>query len=126
MGCIGDGRSLEKMTITASGGPFRKASLEEMRSASPQQAAAHPNWSMGVKNSIDSATLMNKALEFIEAGFLFDVGEDQLDVLVHPQSIIHGMAHFSDGSVIAQLGAPDMKTPISYALAWPDRTATNV
>jgi len=124
--CIGDGRSLEKMTITASGGPFRKASLEEMRSASPQQAAAHPNWSMGVKNSIDSATLMNKALEFIEAGFLFDVGEDQLDVLVHPQSIIHGMAHFSDGSVIAQLGAPDMKTPISYALAWPDRTATNV
>lgn len=124
--CLGDGRALEKMTITASGGPFRTSGLEEMRGATPQQAAAHPNWSMGIKNSIDSATLMNKALEFIEAGFLFDVGEDQIDVLVHPQSIIHGMAHFTDGSVIAQLGAPDMKTPISYALGWPDRIPTGV
>lgn len=124
--CLGDGRALEKMTITASGGPFRTSGLEEMRVATPQQAAAHPNWSMGIKNSIDSATLMNKALEFIEAGFLFDVGEDKIDVLVHPQSIIHGMAHFTDGSVIAQLGAPDMKTPISYALGWPDRIPTGV
>ena len=124
--CLGDGRALEKMTITASGGPFRTSGLEEMRGATPQQAAAHPNWSMGIKNSIDSATLMNKALEFIEAGFLFDVGEDKIDVLVHAQSIIHGMAHFTDGSVIAQLGAPDMKTPISYALGWPDRIPTGV
>lgn len=124
--CLGDGRSLEKLTITASGGPFLTSSLDQMRMASPKQAAAHPNWSMGVKNSIDSATLMNKALEFIEAGFLFDVEGERLDVIVHPQSIIHGMAHFTDGSVIAQLGAPDMKTPISYALGWPDRVPTVV
>lgn len=124
--CLGDGRSLEKLTITASGGPFRTASLEDMRGATPEQAAAHPNWTMGIKNSIDSATLMNKALEFIEAGFLFDVEGDRIDVIIHPQSIIHGMAHFTDGSVIAQLGAPDMKTPISYALGWPDRISTTV
>ncbi len=124
--CIGDGRSLEKLTITASGGPFRTASLAEMARATPRQAAAHPNWSMGQKISIDSATLMNKALEFIEAAVLFDIGPRMIDVLVHPQSIIHGMAHFSDGSVIAQLGCPDMKTPISYALGWPDRIATDV
>lgn len=124
--CLGDGRSLEKLTITASGGPFRTASLEDMQIASPKQAAAHPNWSMGIKNSIDSATLMNKALEFIEAGFLFDVEGDRIDVIIHPQSIIHGMAHFTDGSVIAQLGTPDMKTPISYALGWPDRIPTTV
>ena len=124
--CLGDGRSLEKLTITASGGPFRTASLEDMRGATPEQAAAHPNWSMGIKNSIDSATLMNKALEFIEAGFLFDAEGDRIDVIIHPQSIIHGMAHFTDGSVIAQLGTPDMKTPISYALGWPDRISTTV
>ena len=124
--CLGDGRQLDQLTITASGGPFRTASLSEMRSASPQQAAAHPNWSMGIKNSIDSATLMNKALEFIEAGFLFDTEGERIEVLVHPQSIVHGMAHFTDGSVIAQLGAPDMRTPISYALGWPERIATTV
>ena len=124
--CLGDGRSLEKLTITASGGPFRTASLETMRAATPEMAAAHPNWSMGIKNSIDSATLMNKALEFIEAGFLFGVEGERMEVIVHPQSIIHGMAHFADGSVIAQLGAPDMKTPISYALGWPDRVETVV
>lgn len=124
--CLGDGRSLEKLTITASGGPFRTASLEDMLTATPKQAAAHPNWSMGIKNSIDSATLMNKALEFIEAGFLFDVEGERIDIIIHPQSIIHGMAHFTDGSVIAQLGAPDMKTPISYALGWPDRIPTIV
>jgi 1-deoxy-D-xylulose-5-phosphate reductoisomerase len=124
--CLGDGKSLERLTITASGGPFRTATLDEMRAASPEAAAAHPNWAMGIKNSIDSATLMNKALELIEAAYLFDVLADQIDVIIHPQSIIHGMAHFTDGSVIAQLGAPDMRTPISYALGWPDRVTTTV
>ena len=123
---LGDGKSLEKLTITASGGPFRTASLEQMGVATPAEAAAHPNWDMGIKNSIDSATLMNKALEFIEAAYLFNVAADRIDVLVHPQSIIHGMAHFNDGSVIAQLSAPDMRAPIAYALGWPDRVATNV
>ncbi|MEZ5998848.1 MAG: 1-deoxy-D-xylulose-5-phosphate reductoisomerase [Hyphomonas sp.] len=124
--CLGDGRSLEKLTITASGGPFRTAGLDRMRVATPAEAAAHPNWDMGIKNSIDSATLMNKALELIEAAYLFGIPAGQIDVLIHPQSIIHGMAHFSDGSVIAQLGAPDMRTPISYALGWPDRIETAV
>ncbi|WP_051599811.1 MULTISPECIES: 1-deoxy-D-xylulose-5-phosphate reductoisomerase [unclassified Hyphomonas] len=124
--CLGDGKSLERLTITASGGPFRTATLDEMRTASPEAAAAHPNWAMGIKNSIDSATLMNKALELIEAAYLFDVPANKIDVIIHPQSIIHGMAHFTDGSVIAQLGAPDMRTPISYALGWPDRVATTV
>ncbi len=124
--CLGDGRALEKLTITASGGPFRSASLAEMARATPKQAASHPNWSMGQKISIDSATLMNKALEFIEAAVLFRIDPKMIDVLVHPQSIIHGMAHFTDGSVIAQLGCPDMKTPISFALGWPDRVATSV
>ncbi|MGA1341647.1 MAG: 1-deoxy-D-xylulose-5-phosphate reductoisomerase [Hyphomonas sp.] len=124
--CIGDGRSLEKLTLTASGGPFRLAGLEEMARATPAQAAAHPRWSMGLKISIDSASLMNKALELIEAALLFKVGAERVDVLVHPQSIIHGMAHFTDGSVIAQLGAPDMRTPISLALGWPDRIETQV
>jgi 1-deoxy-D-xylulose-5-phosphate reductoisomerase len=124
--CLGDGRQLERLTITASGGPFRTATLEEMRRATPAEAAAHPNWSMGIKNSIDSATLMNKALEFIEAAYLFDVPANVIDVIIHKQSIIHGMAHFTDGSVIAQLGAPDMRTPIAYALGWPDRVPTLV
>ena len=123
---LGDGKSLEKLTITASGGPFRTATLGQMAAATPAEAAAHPNWDMGIKNSIDSATLMNKALEFIEAAYLFDVAAERIDVLVHPQSIIHGMAHFNDGSVIAQLSAPDMRAPIAYALGWPDRVATNV
>ncbi len=124
--CLGDGRALERLTITASGGPFRTATIDQMREASPEAAAAHPNWAMGIKNSIDSATLMNKALEFIEAAYLFDVPAHKIDVIIHPQSIIHGMAHFTDGSVIAQLGAPDMRTPISYALGWPDRVTTTV
>jgi 1-deoxy-D-xylulose-5-phosphate reductoisomerase len=124
--CLGDGKGLERLTITASGGPFRTFSLEQMATATPAEAAAHPVWSMGIKNSIDSATLMNKALEFIEAAVLFDVAATDIDVLVHPQSIIHGMAQFNDGSVIAQMGAPDMKTPISYALGWPDRIPTTV
>jgi len=124
--CLGNGRSLEQLTLTASGGPFRTATLDQMRGATPAQAAAHPNWNMGIKNSIDSATLMNKALEFIEAAYLFGIPPEQIEVLIHPQSIIHGMAHFSDGSVIAQLGSPDMRTPISYALGWPDRIETEV
>jgi 1-deoxy-D-xylulose-5-phosphate reductoisomerase len=124
--CLGDGRSLEKLTLTASGGPFRTTSREDMASATPAQAAAHPKWSMGLKISIDSATLMNKALELIEAAILFKVSADRVDVLVHPQSIVHGMAHFTDGSVIAQLGSPDMRTPISLALGWPDRIETTV
>jgi 1-deoxy-D-xylulose-5-phosphate reductoisomerase len=124
--CIGDGRSLEKLTLTASGGPFRETSLEVMARATPAEAAAHPRWSMGQKISIDSATLMNKALELIEAAILFDVEASRVDVLVHPQSIIHGMAHFTDGSVLAQLGNPDMRTPISLALGWPDRLQTTV
>lgn len=124
--CLGDGRSLEKLTLTASGGPFRTTSREAMAKATPAQAAAHPKWSMGLKISIDSATLMNKALELIEAAILFKVSADRVDVLVHPQSIVHGMAHFTDGSVIAQMGSPDMRTPISLALGWPDRIETTV
>ncbi len=116
-----DRRFIEKLTITASGGPFRTLSLEQMRAATPDEAKAHPNWDMGIKNSIDSATLMNKALEFIEAAYLFDLPADRIDVLVHPQSVVHGMAHYIDGSVLAQLGAPDMRTPIAHALAWPER-----
>ena len=121
-----DKREVEKLTITASGGPFRTHSLDAMAHATPDEAKAHTNWDMGVKNSIDSATLMNKALEFIEAAYLFDLPAEQIDVLVHPQSIIHGMAHYRDGSVLAQLGVPDMKTPIAHALAWPRRVETRV
>ncbi len=124
--CIGNGQALEQLTLTASGGPFRTATLDEMAAATPAAAAAHPNWSMGIKNSIDSASLMNKALELIEAAYLFDVPHTQIEVLVHPQSIVHGMAHFSDGSVIAQLSMPDMKAPIAYALGWPERLPTTV
>lgn len=121
-----DKASIEKLTITASGGPFRTFSLDEMARATPAEAKAHPNWHMGIKNSIDSATLMNKALEFIEAAYLFDLPAEQIDVVVHPQSVIHGMAHYVDGSVLAQLGVPDMKTPIAHALAWPRRIPTDV
>lgn len=124
--CIGDGRSLEKLTLTASGGPFREASIDVMAKATPAQAAAHPRWNMGQKISIDSATLMNKALELIEAAILFEVDASRIEVLVHPQSIIHGMAHFTDGSVLAQLGNPDMRTPVSLALGWPERLETTV
>lgn len=120
-----DGKALEKVTITASGGPFRAHTLEQLGFVTPSEAAAHPNWSMGIKNSIDSATLMNKALEFIEASYLFRIPASQVDVLIHPESIIHGMAHFSDGSVLAQLSTPDMRVPISYALGWPNRIKTN-
>ncbi|MDX2277103.1 MAG: 1-deoxy-D-xylulose-5-phosphate reductoisomerase [Hyphomonadaceae bacterium] len=114
---------VDRLTLTASGGPFRTWSLEAMAKAGPREACAHPNWSMGHKISVDSATLMNKGLELIEAAYLFDTPEDRIGVLVHPQSIVHSLVHYADGSVLAQMGAPDMRIPISYALAWPDRAA---
>jgi len=113
--------SIEKIILTASGGPFRSSSLEEMRKVTPAQAVAHPNWDMGAKISVDSATMMNKGLELIEAYYLFGIPEDRIEILVHPQSIIHSMVSYIDGSVLAQLGTPDMRTPISYTLAWPHR-----
>lgn len=112
---------VESVTLTASGGPFRTWSLDAMRSVTPSQARAHPNWAMGAKNSIDSATLMNKGLELIEAAYLFDLAPRQLAVLVHPQSIVHSLVTYCDGSTLAQLSAPDMRVPIGYALAWPAR-----
>ena len=115
---------IEKVTLTCSGGPFRERSVEEMRRATPQQAVAHPNWSMGAKISVDSATLMNKGLEVIEAYHLFQMPSERIDIVVHPQSIIHSMVSYRDGSVLAHLGSPDMRTPIAYALGWPDRIAT--
>lgn len=113
--------SIEKIILTASGGPFRETSLEDMRKVTPAEAVAHPNWDMGAKISVDSATMMNKGLELIEAYYLFGIPEDRIDILVHPQSIIHSMVSYIDGSVLAQLGTPDMRTPISYTLAWPRR-----
>jgi 1-deoxy-D-xylulose-5-phosphate reductoisomerase len=112
---------VEKLVLTASGGPFRNASPGEMAAATPEQACAHPNWMMGAKISVDSATMMNKGLELIEAAYLFDVPESRVEVLVHPQSIIHSLVAYDDGSVLAQLGLPDMRTPISFALSWPSR-----
>ena len=114
---------IEKITLTCSGGPFREHSLAEMRDATPEQAVAHPTWRMGAKISVDSATLMNKGLELIEAHYLFQLAPERIDIVVHPQSIIHGMVTYCDGSVLAHLGSPDMRTPIAYALGWPGRTA---
>ena len=113
--------AVEKVILTASGGPFRSWTLEEMAAARPEQALRHPNWSMGAKITIDSATMMNKGLELIEAFHLFPLGLDRLDVLVHPQSIVHGLVAYSDGSSLAQLGNPDMRTPIAYCLHHPER-----
>lgn len=110
-----------RIILTASGGPFRTWTRQAMSAATPEQAVAHPNWSMGAKISIDSATMMNKALEMIEAAYLFSVRPEQIDVIVHPQSIIHSLVEYLDGSTMAQLGPPDMRTPIAYALAWPGR-----
>ena len=114
---------VEKIVLTASGGPFREASMETMAQATPEEAVAHPNWDMGAKISVDSATMMNKGLEMIEAFHLFPVDAEQIEVLVHPQSVIHSMVAYVDGSVLAQLGTPDMRTPIAYSLAWPARIA---
>lgn len=115
---------VEKIILTASGGPFRKASLEVMEAATPAQALKHPTWSMGAKISIDSATMFNKGLEVIEAARIFGLTEDRIDVLVHPQSVVHGMVQYTDGSLIAQMGSADMRIPIAHTLAWPKRMAT--
>ena len=115
---------VSKIILTASGGPFRTATTEMMRSATPEQAVAHPNWSMGAKISVDSATMMNKGLELIEAHHLFGVSSDRIEIVIHPQSVVHSLVEFVDGSVLAQLGSPDMRIPIAYALAWPKRIAT--
>jgi|TARA_B110000967_G_scaffold193916_1_gene221925 1-deoxy-D-xylulose-5-phosphate reductoisomerase len=117
---------VEKLLLSASGGPFRGWTREQMQSVTPDQACAHPNWSMGRKISVDSATLMNKGLELIEACWLFAVPESSIEVVVHPQSIIHSLVQYSDGSVLAQLGNPDMRTPIAHALAWPHRIESGV
>lgn len=119
-------KDVSKIILTASGGPFRTWSLEEMVSVTPAQACKHPNWSMGQKISIDSATLMNKGLELIEACWLFDVTPNEVDVVVHPESIIHSMVSYRDGSVLSQMGNPDMKIPIAYGMSWPDRIETSV
>lgn len=121
----GNTKAVEKIVLTASGGPFRTASVEEMAAATPETALRHPVWSMGAKISIDSATLMNKGLELIEAARLFTLDECAIGVLVHPQSVIHGLVYYADGSVLAQLGSPDMRIPIAHTLAWPERMATS-
>ncbi|MCW4149734.1 1-deoxy-D-xylulose-5-phosphate reductoisomerase [Halomonas sp. 18H] len=115
-----------QLLLTASGGPFRDWTADQLATVTPDQACAHPNWSMGRKISVDSATLMNKGLELIEACWLFDARPEQIQVVVHPQSVIHSMAAYADGSVIAQLGNPDMRTPIAHGLAWPERIASGV
>lgn len=119
-------QGVKKLLLSASGGPFRGWSAEQMQAVTPQQACAHPNWSMGRKISVDSATLMNKGLELIEACWLFSMPASQVEVVVHPQSIIHSLVQYQDGSVLAQLGNPDMRTPIAHALAWPQRIDAGV
>ena len=123
LACGDDPAALERIELTASGGPFRTMPLAEMAHVTPEAAVRHPVWSMGAKISVDSATMMNKGLELIEAARLFGLAEDRIGVLVHPQSTVHGLVHFIDGSVIAQLGMPDMRSPIAHALAWPARMA---
>jgi 1-deoxy-D-xylulose-5-phosphate reductoisomerase len=117
---------VRRILLTASGGPFRETPLSELMHVSPEQACAHPNWSMGRKISVDSASMMNKGLELIEACWLFDARPDQIEVVIHPQSVIHSMVDYVDGSVLAQLGNPDMRTPIAHALAWPNRIDSGV
>ncbi|MBU3567229.1 1-deoxy-D-xylulose-5-phosphate reductoisomerase [Polynucleobacter sp. UK-Pondora-W15] len=119
-------QGVEELWLTASGGPFRDSSLEQLRDVTPNQACAHPNWVMGRKISVDSATMMNKGLEVIEAFWLFGLPLEKIRVLIHPQSVVHSMVRYRDGSVIAQLGQPDMRTPIAYGLAWPERIAAGV
>lgn len=118
--------AIDRIVLTASGGPFRQSTREAMAMATPEQAVAHPNWSMGAKISVDSATMMNKGLELIEAFYLFGLPTERIEVLVHPQSIVHSLVAYVDGSVLAQLGQADMRTPIAYTLAWPARMATPV
>ena len=119
-----DLKSVRRITLTASGGPFRERSLEAMRAVTPAQAVAHPNWSMGAKISVDCATLMNKGLELIEAYHLFPLAAEAFDIVIHPQSVVHSLVEYFDGSVLAQLGSPDMRIPIAYTLAWPERMET--
>jgi 1-deoxy-D-xylulose-5-phosphate reductoisomerase len=121
-----DPAMIERIILTASGGPFRLASEAEMRAATPEKALRHPVWSMGAKISIDSATMFNKGLELIEAARLFPVPEARIEVLIHPQSTVHGLVQYADGSLLAQLGTPDMRTPIAHALAWPNRMQADV
>ncbi|WP_024460592.1 1-deoxy-D-xylulose-5-phosphate reductoisomerase [Marinimicrobium sp. LS-A18] len=127
--CLSEGLAtcgVRKILLTASGGPFREYSRQQLEAVTPEQACAHPNWSMGQKISVDSATLMNKGLELIEACWLFRARPEQIEVVVHPQSVIHSMVEYVDGSVLAQLGNPDMRTPIAHALAWPERITSGV
>jgi 1-deoxy-D-xylulose-5-phosphate reductoisomerase len=121
----GKQKEVKRLILTASGGPFRKTPLADMARATPEQALAHPNWRMGRRITIDSATLVNKGFEVIEARWLFDMGPDQIDVVVHPQSTIHSLVEFVDGSILAQLGPTDMRMPIQYALTYPERAASN-
>jgi 1-deoxy-D-xylulose-5-phosphate reductoisomerase len=120
----GPRHDVRRITLTASGGPFRTWSLDRIRTATPAQALRHPNWSMGQRITVDSATMMNKGLELIEAQHLFGLAPDEIEVLVHPQSVVHGLVEFRDGSVVAQLGSPDMRIPIAHCLAWPNRIDT--
>lgn len=122
----GDQSAVSKLILSASGGPFRNWSMQQMQSATPEQACAHPNWRMGSKISVDSASMMNKGLELIEARWLFDTPVDKIEIIVHPQSIIHSLVQYIDGSVLAQLGNPDMRTPIAHGLAWPERIESGV
>ncbi len=125
--CVGQVPSgVESLILTASGGPFRQWTVEQLKTATPQQACAHPNWSMGAKISVDSATMMNKGLELIEAYWLFGLPATKLEVVLHPQSVVHSLVRYLDGSLLAQLGQPDMRTPIACALAWPERIGTSV
>jgi 1-deoxy-D-xylulose-5-phosphate reductoisomerase len=121
-----DGAGVERIILTASGGPFLDLAASELSRVTPEQACKHPNWVMGRKISVDSATLMNKGLEVIEARWLFNARPDQIEVLIHPQSIVHSMVSYRDGSVLAQMGTPDMRTPIAHALAWPERIDAGV
>ncbi|MCF6355087.1 MAG: 1-deoxy-D-xylulose-5-phosphate reductoisomerase [Candidatus Polarisedimenticolaceae bacterium] len=121
-----DGVGVRRILLTASGGPFRQTDMEELARVLPEQACAHPNWSMGRKISVDSATMMNKGLEVIEACWLFHTRPERVKVVLHPQSIIHSMVEYTDGSVLAQMGNPDMRTPIAHALAWPERIESGV
>ncbi|MBA3582342.1 MAG: 1-deoxy-D-xylulose-5-phosphate reductoisomerase [Gammaproteobacteria bacterium] len=128
---INDSRSLiergvQRIWLTASGGPFRETPIEQLANVTPEQACKHPNWRMGQKISVDSATMMNKGLELIEACWLFDIAPDFVEVVIHPQSIVHSLVSYSDGSVLAQMGNPDMRTPIAHALAWPERMRVSV
>jgi 1-deoxy-D-xylulose-5-phosphate reductoisomerase len=121
-----DTAGVRRILLTASGGPFRSATLRQLEDATPAQACAHPNWVMGRKISVDSATMMNKGLEVIEARWLFDVRADQIEVVIHPESVVHSLVEYLDGSVIAQLGNPDMRTPIAYGLGFPERIDAGV